>query len=181
MLSPAMTVREVANAHKTMVANCNEHVQAMESQLMRDLDSITSAHSLPEYPEPVTKNDSPLKSAVGIVLKGCVIDSVLPGVPAQRVLGKVCWYAFGFFWTFRDEFTQDECAQGDTILEIDNVRVDASSATTALIGCDEPDSLVTIKFKKKVEDTSWGSSFVQEDRIQTSELRRYQILQLFVV
>jgi len=27
------------------------------------------------------RNESPLKSAVGIVLKGCVIDFFLPGVP----------------------------------------------------------------------------------------------------
>ena len=65
--------------------------------------------------DPVSRNASPLKSAVGIVLKGCVVDFFLPGVPASRQMRK-----------------------GDVILEIDGNPVDDSSASTALIGGDIP-------------------------------------------
>jgi len=38
--------------------------------------------------ENVSRVVSPLRSGVGIVLQGCMVDSFVPGVPASRVLRK---------------------------------------------------------------------------------------------
>jgi hypothetical protein len=85
-------------------------------------DSVQSI--INDFPEAVTRNESPLKSAVGIVLKKNVIDFFLPGVPASRVLRK-----------------------GDEIVEIDGMPCNEQSAADMLVGCDIPGSSVTIKYR----------------------------------
>ena len=119
-----------------------------KQRFARELDPNTRQVS--EYPEPISRNESSLKSAVGIVLKGCVIDFFLPGVPASRVLRK-----------------------GDMILEIDGQPVDDTTASIALIGNDRPGSTVNLKCKcVGRESVGWGSSFVEEERVKSVTMKR---------
>ena len=88
--------------------------------------------------------------AVGIVLKGCVIEYFLPGVEAGRILRK-----------------------GDTLIEIDGELVDENSASLALIGNDKPGTFVTLKCKSTPDSgVPWGNSFVQEIKEKTVKLKR---------
>ena len=69
-----------------MPSCAQERLSTTKSQFSREVKASTREFS--EYPEPISRNESPMKSAVGIMLTGCVVDSVLPGVPANRLLRK---------------------------------------------------------------------------------------------
>ena len=140
--------RDVANAQNALLASCKDQLQIVKARFERELDPNTRMQT--EYPEAISRNESSLRSAVGIVLKGSVIDFFLPGVPASRMLRK-----------------------GDVILEIDGQPVDYTNASTLLIGNDKPGSTVTLKCKCVArEGLGWGSSFVQEEKVKTVTMKR---------
>ena len=138
----------MANAQSSLLASCKDQLQIIKARFERELDPNTRVQS--DYPEAVTRNESSLRSAVGIVLNGTAIDFFLPGVPAARMLRK-----------------------GDVILEIDGQPVDSANASTLLIGNDKPGSNVTLKCKCAPSDgVGWGSSFVAEEKTKTVTITR---------
>ena len=69
--SPA-TLTEIAERNKALVASSRELCATLTTRVDQELqDSLQSI--INDFPEAVTRNESSLKSAVGIVLKGCVI------------------------------------------------------------------------------------------------------------
>ena len=101
--SPA-TLKEIAERNKALVVSSRELCATLTTRVDTELQ-VSLQTIINDFPEAVTRNGSSLKSAVGIVLKGCVIDFFLPGAPASRVLRK-----------------------GDEIVEIDGVPCNEHSA-----------------------------------------------------
>ena len=120
--SPAK-LTEYAQRNKVLVASSAELCATLKTRVYHELDNSVQS-IIKDFPEAVTRNESPLKSAVGIILKKNVVDFFLPGVPASRVLRK-----------------------GDEIVEIDGMPCNEHSAADMLIGCDIPGSSVNIKYR----------------------------------
>ena len=81
------SLQDVALRNKALADNSRDLSTVLKARFEKEMQD--ALHSIiNDYPQPVTRNDSRLKSAVGIVLKGRFVDFFLPGVPASRVLRK---------------------------------------------------------------------------------------------
>ena len=161
--------RNVISYQRNLFETFKDQVNIAKLQFDKEVSVASLSRGLMrDYPDPVsypvdhlsagwTKADGNIishsapanKSAVGIVLKGCVIECFLPGVEAGRSLRK-----------------------GDTLIEIDGEVVDENSASLALIGNDKAGTFVTLKCQSAPSGVPWGNSFVQETKEKTVKLKR---------
>jgi hypothetical protein len=130
----------VISYQRNLFETFKDQVNIAKLQLDKEVSVASLSRGLMrDYPDPVsypvdhlsagwTRADGNIisapadKSAVGIVLKGCVLECFLPAVEASRILRK-----------------------GDKLIEIDGELVDENSASLALIGNDKPSTFVTLK------------------------------------
>jgi len=120
--APPVSFREVSGRQKVLVNNVIERCDVLTKRFSKELsESLEEIQN--KSVENVSRVSSNLRSGVGIVLQGCIVDSCVPGVAASRVLRK-----------------------GDTIVSIDGNDVDESSVVSRLTGSDTAGSKVTIGY-----------------------------------
>ena len=121
---PPVSFREVSGRQRALVANVIERCGVIKTRVSKELKELHAVIQSKTV-ENVSRVVSPLRSGVGIVLQGCMVDSFVPGVPASRVLRK-----------------------GDMILAIDGEEVNETNIAASLTGSDTPGSAVTISYKQ---------------------------------
>jgi len=117
---PVLTLREASATQKQLLLACTEVASGLKLRFESELDP--SVQKLVKDAEE-TQTGHSFKTAFGIVLKGCLVESLVPGVPASKIL-----------------------QPGDEIVEVDRVRVNPKTCGQALIGCDVPGSFANIAY-----------------------------------
>ena len=84
---PPVSFREVSGRQRALVANVIERCGVIKTRVSKELAELHAVIQSKTV-ENVSRVVSPLRSGVGIVLQGCMVDSFVPGVPASRVLRK---------------------------------------------------------------------------------------------
>ena len=119
----SLPLRQFAKKHTELLHTCASACLSLQERFDSEMKHLVQSQE--------DNGENANKTAFGISLLGCKVESLVPGVPAAKVL-----------------------KPGDEIIEVDGVRVNTRTLPQALVGCDEPGTTVKITFLPHTPETT---------------------------